>query len=218
MTQVSTGSNGYQPFTVDDWTLTTISLGEDVSDLTLIELLACKELDYDMEKPVATVSTRCTQPTLTGLIHLLSIEQQASVSKVQRVATKHGLELIRQEPGYVATLQPAFHTRLQGLRTGTYDHDRNARISQSRKLIPTHASNDRDNIQVYWWMHGALKEMAYRVGIYVSYLTMFCILYSIATIPNLGPYTPIVLSDIERLRRHFLIQAGDLSYVETFSQ
>lgn len=210
--------DGYQPFTVDEWTLTPNFFGEDGSDLTLIDLLTRDESDYDVEKPVTTVSTRCTQPTLTGLLHLLSMEQQASISKVQRVATKHGLELIRQESGYTETLQPVFRTRLEGLRTGTYDRDGNARISHSRKLIPTDASNDRDNIQVYWWVHGALKEMAYRIGIYVSYLTVFCILYSIATVPDLGPYAPVAFSDIERFRRQLLMQASDLSSVETFKQ
>ena len=212
------GGNGYKPFVSDEWTLYPAVFGEDLTeeqenDLTLIDLLALEEKEFDLSQSPTTISTRFTQPTLTALLHLISRAQRVSVSKVERVATKQGLRLIRGEKGYTA-VQKNFSTRLEGVRT-RYDADGNARIGRASKLLPSDISNDRSNIRVYSWVHSALADEGYNIGVYPSHFAAFCLLYSLATITDLGAYMPTVLQDIDRFRRHLNIRAEELITVET---
>ena len=215
---MNSNNDGYRPFIVDEWTLSTGAFGEELSeeqesDLTLIELLALDEKEFDLKLPPTTISTRFTQPTLTALLHLISRAQSVSVSKVERVATKQGLRLIRGEKEYLAT-QKNFSTRLGGIRT-RYDADSNARIGRASKLLPVDITNERSNIRVYSWVHSALADEGYNIGMYPSHFAAFCILYSFATVTDLGAYLPVVLADIERFRKHLSLRASELTAVET---
>ena len=206
---MNNNSDGYKPFVADDWSLTPGFMENQDIELTLVELLALDEKDFDTKEKPATISTRCTQPTITALLHLLSITERVSVSRIQRVATKQGLLLIREDAPFSA-LQAPFRDRLEGIRLA-YNADRSSRLGSLSKLLPTDASNDRDNIRTYYWVHGALEEMSYRTGIYVPYIAIFCMLYSLATVSDLGAYRPVVLRDIERFRERLTSRARELT-------
>ena len=209
--QVDVDGGSYRPFAVDDWTLLSGFWGEDQDiDLTLVDLIAQDEKDADISRdsPPTTIRTRCVQHTLTEMVFSIAITERVSVAKVQRVATRQGLLLIRNERLYT-TLEGAFRTHLETTRT-RYNSDRNNRLGERGKLAPTDHVAGIENVRVYSWVHGAIEELAHKLGMQIQHLGLFCLLYSLSTVPNLGAYTSVILTDIERFRGYLGVRAESL--------
>ena len=160
------------------------------------------------------------QAQRTGQPKLHTPEYAAALDKLESVMVEQAQRRAERvqpgefgEKGYTA-VQKNFSTRLEGVRT-RYDADGNARIGRASKLLPSDISNDRSNIRVYSWVHSALADEGYNIGVYPSHFAAFCLLYSLATITDLGAYMPTVLQDIDRFRRHLNIRAEELITVET---
>lgn len=180
-----------------------------ITDLNLLEVIRAGEKEKDREESPTVIGTTYLQPALIGSLHWLRKTERTALTKVQRLVTKHGFEIVKENIRYDA-LGEASQAYLNIMRT-RYDADMNARISQRFPLHLKDSINGRSNIQVYSWVHGALVEFAYDAGLYVQDATMFCILVSLRTIPDVvGQYLPILKDDIERFERQVAIRSAQL--------
>lgn len=180
-----------------------------IIDLTLVEVIRAGERDADRTESSTVVGTTYVQPALVGILHWLRRTERVALTKIQRLATKHGLELIKDDDRY-NTLQEAAQARLNIMRS-RYDSDMNIRLSQRFPLHLKDITTGRLNIQVYSWVHGALVELAYDAGLQLQDVTMVCTLMSLRTIPDVvGQYAPVLREDIDRFWRHITTRSSQI--------
>ena len=182
-----------------------------ITDLDLIELLRVGESDEDRAGETPTVvSTTYIQPALMGICHYLRKTERVALTKIHRLATKHGLLLIKDDSRYAA-LENSLDSWLNVMRS-RYDADMNVRLHLKLPLHLKDTVPARSATHVYSWVHGALVELGYDAGLQLQDVTMFCILVSLGTVPFvIGGYAPILQEDIERFWRHVTIRSGQLA-------
>ena len=201
--------NGSGQIILDEWGLDTPKL----TDMNLLEVLRLGESDEDLKEDPTTISMRTKQPTLEEVIHWLRLTERVSISKVYRLATKHGLLLIRDD-SRCDVLQQAMQSRLERSRE-SYNAYQSKRLARHTALPPTDAIDGYSNFRVYSWVHGALDALAYDSGLHLGHLTTYCLLSSLLTLPALGGYTQTARRDTEQFWQHITARTAELNGVET---
>ena len=179
----------------DDWDLIRPDL--DIAAIGLLELLDRGEQEDDKTPPYNHISIRLLQPTLMMELVRLKRIKRLSLSCVERLATKHGVALLREGGSWSRLDQASGEWEEQMHKI--YANDRVAALTGKTTLAPEGCVLRSTSISLYNDIHGALMDLASDAAVQLQYAVQFCILASLITVRPVGGYYPIAVNDLQRL-------------------
>lgn len=177
----------------DPWALESTSL----IDKTLEELLKVGESEEEKLEVTTRLTVKTIQPGFITAFHILRYKYKLSQSAVQRICGRHGLALLRADFRFKELEQAIKHWSSQLSVTGSvFDLDS---IENRIQLSPSNARVNNLKLCLTTSTHGAISDLSYDLGLYMSSVAFFCFLLSLSTTPILGSYAPMVMADSQRL-------------------
>ena len=166
----------------------------------LDSLLMDRESEEDFDQPPVRLTVRIVPPGLQLAFRLFSAEARVSYSAVQRICTKHGIQLLREDSRFKSL--SGIVREVGWARLMTSDVDLLDDIEFTGQFQPTNARRTRADFSLYWRVRRDLAELAFDLGLPISHVILPCCYLSLSTIEGLGRYQDMLDSDIERLWRY----------------